>query len=71
MIRKIIKIGNSDGITIPVRMMRAYKLKAGDKVRVELQTSVGSPTDQEVLQRAAVILKRLDHDLKKRTRKQR
>lgn len=34
MIRKIIKIGNSEGVTIPVSKMRAYKFKVGDKVEV-------------------------------------
>lgn len=34
MIRKIIKVGNSDGVTIPVRTMRVLKLKAGDRVEV-------------------------------------
>jgi antitoxin component of MazEF toxin-antitoxin module len=34
MIRKIIKIGNSDGIVIPVSVMRAHKLKEGDKVEI-------------------------------------
>lgn len=34
MIRKIIKIGNSDGVIIPVSVMRAHKLKVGDQVEV-------------------------------------
>lgn len=34
MIRKIIKIGNSEGITIPVSTMRAYGLSAGKRVEV-------------------------------------
>ncbi|MEX1995595.1 MAG: hypothetical protein WD887_02355 [Candidatus Saccharimonadales bacterium] len=34
MIRRIIKIGNSDGVTIPVSAMRAHKLKAGDRIEV-------------------------------------
>ena len=34
MIRKIIKVGNSDGVVIPASVMRAHKLKAGDRVEV-------------------------------------
>ena len=34
MIRKIIKIGNSDGVVIPASVMRAHKLKVGDQVEV-------------------------------------
>ncbi|MBI4033454.1 AbrB/MazE/SpoVT family DNA-binding domain-containing protein [Candidatus Saccharibacteria bacterium] len=34
MIRKIIKIGNSDGVVIPASVMRAHKLKVGDRVEV-------------------------------------
>jgi antitoxin component of MazEF toxin-antitoxin module len=34
MIRKIIKIGNSDGVVIPAAVMRAHKLKAGERVEV-------------------------------------
>lgn len=34
MIRKIIKIGNSEGVTLPVSVMRAHKIKLGDRVEV-------------------------------------
>lgn len=34
MIRKIIKIGNSEGVVIPAGVMRAHKLKEGDRVEV-------------------------------------
>jgi antitoxin component of MazEF toxin-antitoxin module len=34
MIRKIVKIGNSDGVVIPVSVMRAHNLKEGDQVEV-------------------------------------
>ncbi len=34
MIRKIIKIGNSEGVTIPAPMMKAYGLSAGKRVEV-------------------------------------
>lgn len=34
MIRKIIKIGNSDGVVIPASVMRSHKLKEGDRVEV-------------------------------------
>ncbi|MBI2588592.1 AbrB/MazE/SpoVT family DNA-binding domain-containing protein [Candidatus Saccharibacteria bacterium] len=34
MIRKIVRIGNSDGVVIPVSVMRAHRLKVGDRVEV-------------------------------------
>ena len=34
MIRKIIKIGNSEGVTIPTSTMKAYGLSAGKRVEV-------------------------------------
>lgn len=34
MVRRIIKIGNSEGIVIPVSTIRAHKLKVGDRVEV-------------------------------------
>lgn len=34
MIRKVIKIGNSEGVTIPVSVMRSKKLNLGDRVEV-------------------------------------
>lgn len=34
MIRKVIKIGNSEGIVIPVAVLRAHKLKEGDEIEV-------------------------------------
>jgi antitoxin component of MazEF toxin-antitoxin module len=33
-IRKIIKVGNSDGVVIPASVMRSHKLKSGDRVEV-------------------------------------
>ena len=36
MIRKIIKIGNSEGITVPVSVIKAHKLKVGDYIEVLL-----------------------------------
>ena len=36
MIRKIIKIGNSEGITIPVSTIKAHKLNVGDHIEVLL-----------------------------------
>ena len=34
MIRRIIKVGNSDGVVIPVSVIRAHGLKVGDQVEV-------------------------------------
>ena len=34
MIRKIIRVGNSDGVVIPASVMRAHKLRVGDRVEV-------------------------------------
>ena len=34
MIRKILKIGNSEEVTIPASVMRAYKLSAGKKIEI-------------------------------------
>jgi antitoxin component of MazEF toxin-antitoxin module len=33
-IRRIIKIGNSEGVVIPASALRAHKLKVGDKVEI-------------------------------------
>ena len=41
MIRKIIKIGNSEGVVIPASALRAHKLKIGDKVEI----IIGPPGD--------------------------
>ncbi|MEK7096179.1 MAG: hypothetical protein AAB896_02745 [Patescibacteria group bacterium] len=34
MIRKIIKIGNSEGVTIPVSTIKAYGLSVGKRIEV-------------------------------------
>ena len=34
MIRRIIRIGNSEGVVIPAGVIRAHKLKVGDQVEV-------------------------------------
>lgn len=65
MIRKIIKVGNSEGITIPVSTMRAYKLKVGDKVEVYISEPGGSVKDLELRKVAEKILREYRQDLKK------
>ena len=64
MIRKIIKIGNSEGVTIPTLTMKAYKLKVGDKVEVY----VGKPDSEakyiELLKGYEDFRKKYDQTLK-------
>ncbi|KKU20185.1 MAG: hypothetical protein UX30_C0003G0060 [Candidatus Saccharibacteria bacterium GW2011_GWA2_46_10] len=50
MVRRIIKIGNSDGITIPVRMMRVMKLKVGDQIEVVISETGGIAKNIELAQ---------------------
>ena len=50
MIRKIIKAGNSDCIVVPVSVMRAHKLKTGDRVEVLLAPPGDIATKLEFLQ---------------------
>lgn len=64
MIRTIIKVGNSEGITIPASTMRAYKLKAGDKVEVYISEPGGSVKDLELRKIAEKILQEYGRDLK-------
>lgn len=41
-IRRIIKIGNSEGVIIPKRAIDALKLKSGDRVEVRISKPGGS-----------------------------
>lgn len=49
MIRKIIKIGNSEGVTIPISTIRAYKLNVGDRVEVYIGKPDSELKDVELL----------------------
>ena len=64
MIRKIIKIGNSEGVTIPVRYMRVRKLSIGQKVEV----LIGKPGSEirylELMQELAEFEKKYEKTLK-------
>lgn len=61
-LRKIVKIGNSEGVTIPARVMRGHKLQVGDKIDVRFTTKIGNTADQEVIEAALQILKRYKKD---------
>ena len=65
MIRKIVKIGNSEGVTIPARLMRVHRLQVGDKVDVRISTQFGDTSDQEVIEAALQVLKRYRIDFTK------
>ena len=57
MIRKIIKIGNSDGVVIPVGTMRAMKLKAGYKVEIVISEPGGLAKQIELAQELHKLVK--------------
>jgi antitoxin component of MazEF toxin-antitoxin module len=49
MIRRIIKIGNSDGVIIPKQTLQALKLKNGDLVEVYISEPGGHLTQLELM----------------------
>ncbi len=69
MIRTIIKVGNSEGITIPVGELRAHKLKIGDKVEVYIGKPGERAKDLEFLRAAEKFLAEYQTALKKSSKK--
>lgn len=42
MLQKVIKVGNSAAVTLPKPFLNQAKIKAGDKVHVELEEATGA-----------------------------
>lgn len=70
MIRKIIKVGNSEGIVIPVGVMRAHKLKEGDQVEVIINPPGEIAKRLEFLQELEEFQKSRTREAKKPTESQ-
>ncbi len=49
MIRKVIRIGNSDGVTIPINTLRRMKMRVGDRIEVFISRPGGTARDLEVI----------------------
>lgn len=62
--QKIIKIGSSQGITIPAKDLRALGLGAGDEIEIVARPKVPHASDASVVKAANALLKRFDQDFK-------
>lgn len=65
-IQKIVKIGSSDGITLPAKELKRENIKRGDEVEVIIRPirQVASPSDQKVIDAAKQILSQYKKDFK-------
>lgn len=63
-IQKIIKIGSSQGVTIPAKDLRALGVEAGDELEIIARPKLQQPSDADVTATANAILQRFDSDFK-------
>lgn len=63
-IQKIIKIGSSQGVTIPAKDLRALGVKAGDELELVVRPKGGQVANTEVTDTANALLKRFSSDFK-------
>ncbi len=63
-IQKIIKIGSSQGVTIPAKDLRALGVQAGDELEIIARPKVRQANSTEVVDTANALLKRFDSDFK-------
>ena len=62
-IQKIVKIGSSDGITLPAKELKRENLKRGDEVEVIIRpVSKVTAEDQQIIDAAKKILKTYKKD---------
>lgn len=62
--QKIIKIGTSKGVTIPVKDLKALGADTGDELEIIARKKSPVPSDQMVREVAESILERYDQDFK-------
>ena len=62
MVQKVIKIGDSLGVTISKDKAQEMNIKAGDQVDILVRPVNSQVSDQEVIQSARGILKRSKQD---------
>lgn len=63
-IQKIIKIGSSQGVTIPAKDLRALGVQAGDELEIIARPKSRQASSAEVTDTANALLKRFDSDFK-------
>lgn len=63
-IQKIIKIGSSQGVTIPAKDLRALGVEAGDELEIIARPKAKQPSDNDVVDTANALLQRFDSDFK-------
>lgn len=63
-IQKIIKIGSSQGVTIPAKDLKALGVRAGDELEIVARSKTQHPTDTEAIETANALLERFDSDFK-------
>lgn len=65
-IRKIVKVGSSDGITLPTKDLKREKMERGDEVEVIVRPvqKRTNAADQQVIDSAKSILREYKQDFK-------
>lgn len=61
-IQKIIKIGSSQGVTIPAKDLKALGVKAGDELEIIARPKSRLADDDRVMEVANSLLERFDQD---------
>ncbi len=62
--QKIIKIGSSQGVTIPAKDLRALGVGAGDELEIIARPKVQYVENSKVVDTANALLERFDQDFK-------
>ena len=63
-VQKIIKIGSSQGVTIPAKDLRTLGVQAGDELEIVARPKAKHASDTIVAETASTILERFDQDFK-------
>lgn len=60
--QRIIKIGTSQGVTIPAKDLKALGVAAGDELEITVRKKVVTATDSELVKTANSLLERYKQD---------
>ncbi len=60
--QKVIKIGTSQGVTLPAKQLKQLGVKPGDELEVTVRRKVATARDEDVTKTASDLLRRYKQD---------
>ena len=63
-IQKIIKIGSSDGVTLPAKELKRANIKRGDEVKITVEAVARQPQEAQLMREYELFIEQYGQTLK-------